>query len=644
MSKNVEIVNTRNRILSKNIYFSLDSENITHMNNNILVIGGSGCGKSFKFAKPNIMQLSSSFIITDPKGELCRDTAGFLEHHGYDVKVLNLLDMKKSSRYNPFDYVQNDVDVIKLIQNLIRNTTPKGASSGDPFWEKAEGMLLQSLFYYVWKEGVKNEKTGKIEHNIGAVLKLLTLAEFTEDRNGNKQPSELDHLMDELGKKDPMHPAVLNYNKVMRGAADTVRSIIISANARLAPIQSDEIVDFMSEDEMDIRSIGARKTVVFCVIPDVDKTYNFLVGLFYTQAFQQLYYAADFIYGGKLPVNVTFLLDEFANVALPDDFTSLLSTMRSRQISAIIIIQNYAQIKKLFEKDYETIQGNCDVMIFLGGNERGTHKEIEEAIGKQTIYKKSSGLTRGKNGSSSTNEDVMGRELMMASEVRKLRRNECIILINGYDAVRDKKIETWNHPLYPELKKYGGYQYDARLKRAARKRASREDTGVEFVSDDQLAMLKSHDRILMDEYNTQVKIADISGEEKPQKPELAIINLTFEQLLQLEIDDETGELNLDDILSQEQMQKNEQICLDKIAEEEAIEHDSHIDVKTELNGKEEAFLVAKLSKEGFSVPQQRLLLELFRKGTSFDEETIMYYFSPDMSEDDMKDYIEVMSM
>lgn len=201
MDKKVEIVNTRNRILSKNIYFSLDSENITHMNNNILVIGGSGCGKSFKFAKPNIMQLASSFIITDPKGELCRDTAGFLEHHGYDVKVLNLLDMKKSSRYNPFDYVQSDVDVIKLIQNLIRNTTPKGASPGDPFWEKAEGMLLQSLFYYVWKEGVKNEDTGKIEHNIGAVLKLLTLAEFTEDRNGNKQPSELDHLMDELAKR-----------------------------------------------------------------------------------------------------------------------------------------------------------------------------------------------------------------------------------------------------------------------------------------------------------------------------------------------------------------------------------------------------------------------------------------------------------
>lgn len=643
MDKKVEIVNTRNRILSKNIYFSLDSENITHMNNNILVIGGSGCGKSFKFAKPNIMQLASSFIITDPKGELCRDTAGFLEHHGYDVKVLNLLDMKKSSRYNPFDYVQSDVDVIKLIQNLIRNTTPKGASPGDPFWEKAEGMLLQSLFYYVWKEGVKNEDTGKIEHNIGAVLKLLTLAEFTEDRNGNKQPSELDHLMDELAKKNPKHPAVLNYNKVMRGAADTVRSIIISVNARLAPIQNDEIVEFMSEDEMDIRSIGARKTVIFCVIPDVDKTYNFLVGLFYTQAFQQLYYAADFIYDGKLPVNVTFLLDEFANVALPDDFTSLLSTMRSRQISAIIIVQNMAQLKKLFEKDYETIQGNCDVMIFLGGNERGTHKEIEEAIGKQTIYKKSYGVTRGKNGSSSSNEDTLGRELMMASEVRKLRRDECIILINGYDAIRDKKIETWNHPLFPELKKYGGYQYDARLKRAIKKKNQKNDTGIEFVSKDQLALLQSHDKILMDEYNTQVKIADISGEVRPEKPELAVINLTFEQLLQLDIDDDTGELNLDEIISQSQMEQNERKCLDKIAEDEAEMHENHIDVKAELNNKEEAFLIAKLGKEGFSVPQQRLLLGLFRKGSGMDEDTIMYYFSPDMSIEDMQDYIDVMS-
>ncbi len=644
MSSEVEIVNTRNRILSKNIYFSLDSENITHMNNNILVIGGSGCGKSFKFAKPNIMQLASSFIITDPKGELCRDTAGFLEHHGYDVKVLNLLDMKKSSRYNPFDYVQTDVDIIKLIQNLIRNTTPKGASPGDPFWEKAEGMFLQSIFYYVWKEGYKNEATGVVEHNIGAVLKLLQLAEFTEDRNGNKQPSELDHLMDELKKKNKNHPAVVNYDKVMRGAADTVRSIIISANARLAPIQNDEIVEFMSEDEMDIRAIGARKTVVFCVIPDVDKTYNFLVGLFYTQTFQQLYYAADFIYDGKLPVNVTFLLDEFANVALPDDFTSLLSTMRSRQISAIIIVQNYAQLKKLYEKDYETIQGNCDVMIFLGGNERGTHKEIEEAIGKQTIYKKSSGLTRGKNGSSSTNEDVMGRELMMSSEVRKLKRDECIILINGYDAVKDKKIETWNHPLFPELKKYGGYQYDARIKRAYAIKEKKSGSDIEFVSPDKMALLRSSDKIIMDEYKTQVKIADISGFEKPEEPETSIIKLSFEQLMQLELDEDTGEFNLDDVISAEEMEENNQTCLDMIEEEDEEEKENHIDVKNELNDKEEAFLVAKLSKEGFSVPQQRALLNFYRSGNSIDEETIIFYFSPDMSLEDMNDYITVMTM
>lgn len=643
LGSKVAVVNTRNRILSKNIYFSLDSENLTQMNNNILVIGGSGCGKSFKFAKPNIMQLSSSFIITDPKGELCRDTAGFLEHHGYEVKVLNLLDMKKSSRYNPFDYVQTDTDVIKLIQNLIRNTTPKGASPSDPFWEKAEGMFLQSIFYYVWKEGVKNEETGKVEHNIGAVLKLLDLAEFTEDRNGNKQPSQLDHLMDELEQKDPMHPAVLNYNKTMRGAADTVRSILISANSRLAPIQNKEIIEFMSEDEMDIRSIGARKTVVFCVIPDVDKTFNFLVGLFYTQTFQQLYFAADFVYGGKLPVNVTFLLDEFANVALPDDFTSLLSTMRSRQISSIIIVQNYAQLKKLYKDDYETIQGNCDVMIFLGGNERGTHKEIEEAIGKQTIYKKSHGISHGKNGSSSENEDVMGRELMMASEVRKLRRDECIILINGFDAVKDKKIETWNHPLYPELKKYGGYQYDARINRAIKKRNEAASNGVEFVPAEKLAILKSQDKVMMEEYNTQLKIADISGTEKPEKPDTYVKSITFEQLMMLDFDELMSDFDLDEFVSDDEMKQNEQECMEEIAIEDEQIHNSYIDIKSELNSRDEAFLVARLSKEGFLVPQQRLLLEFYRSG-NIDADTLFYYFSPDMDVQDMKDYIDVMSL
>lgn len=637
----VQIVNTRNRLLSKNIQMALDSENITHMNNNILVIGGSGCGKSFKFAKPNIMQLASSFIITDPKGELCRDTAGFLEHHGYDVKVLNLLDMKKSTRYNPFEYVQTDVDIIKLIQNLIRNTTPKGASPGDPFWEKSEGMLLQSLFYYVWKEGVYNEETQKNEHNIGAVLKLLSMAEFTEDRNGNKQPSELDHLMDELEKKDPMHPAVTNYNKVMRGAADTVRSIIISANSRLAPIQTPEIIDFMSEDEMDIRSIGTRKTVVFCVIPDVDKTYNFLVGLFYTQTFQQLYYTADFVYDGKLPVNVTFLLDEFANVALPDDFTSLLSTMRSRQISAIIIIQNYAQLKKLFKDDYETIQGNCDVMIFLGGNESGTHKEVSEAIGKQTIYKKSHGVSRGKNGSSSENEDTIGRELMMASEVRKLRRDECIVLINGYDAVKDKKIETWNHPLFPELKRYGGYQFDARITRAKRKKLMVSD--IEFVAQEKLDMLKSKDKLMLDEYNTQLKISDISGTEKPEKPDTFIKSITFEQLMNLEIDDVTGDLNIDEIISDAEMNDNEQACLNEIKEQEQQEYESHIDVKSELTSNDEVKLILKLGKEGYSVPQQRLLLGLYRASPEYDEDVILNYFTPDMDENDMEECIDIIT-
>lgn len=466
-----QIVNTRNRMLSQNIYMTLDTKK-TDRNNNILIVGGSGCGKSFKFAKPNILQMCGSYIITDPKGESCRDTAGFLYENGYNVKVLNLIQFAKSTRYNPFKYIRNDTDVIKLIGQLISNTTPKGASPNDPFWEKAEGLFLQSLFQYVWREGVEDDN-GVVQHNIGAVLQLLQEAEFKEDARGMKLDSKLDKRMSELEKKDKKHPAVIQYNKVMRGAADTVRSIIISANSRLAPIQSPEIIDLLSEDEFDIPSIGTQKTVVYCIIPDSDKTYNFLVGLFYSQTFNQLYYIADFVYDGPLPIHVTFLLDEFANVALPDDFCSLLSTMRSRNISAIIIIQNFGQLNALFKDNKDNIEGNCDTFIFLGGNESSTHEKVSKSIGKQTIYKKSTSISRGKNGSTSSSEDVLGREIMMPDEVRKLRRDECIVLINGFDAVKDKKIRTWEHPLYNQMVKASKrYTFDARIDRANRKKNS----------------------------------------------------------------------------------------------------------------------------------------------------------------------------
>ncbi len=461
--------NTKNRQLSQHLFMSLDTR-ITDLNNNVLVIGGAGAGKTYRFVKPQVLTLSSSFIFTDPKGELLRDCGGFLKDCGYEVKVLNLLNadgMKHSNHYNPFRYIQTGIDIEKLITNMIQNTTPKNSMQSDPFWEKAETMLWQALFYYVWEHEPMEQK------NIPRVLELLAMAEFEEDARGNKKKSRLDEMFDSLQEREqkrmekergegkipnPMDPAVAAYNGCMRGAADTVRSIIISANARLNPLKSPEVLELLRDDEMDIAEIGAgrnydkkTKTALFCVIPDNDKTFNFIVGMLYSQIFQELYYQADFNYGGKLPIHVTFMMDEFANVALPDGFTSLLSTMRSREISSVIIIQNMAQIKELFEKSWETITGNCDSLIYLGGNEQETHKYISEALGKATIEKRSNGQTLGRQGSSSRNFDETGRELMLPDEVRRTDGKKCIVLIKGYPPILEDKIETYKHPLFYKM-------------------------------------------------------------------------------------------------------------------------------------------------------------------------------------------------
>ena len=436
-NKNTCIVNTRNRILSQNIQMSLNTRH-TDLNNNVLVIGGSGAGKTYRFVKPQLMQMNGSYIITDPKGELYRDTSNFLRQNGYEVKVINLLSeeqMKKSSHFNPFLYIKNEVDILKLITNLIKNTTPEGSSTNDPFWEKAEGMGLQALFYYVWLEGVPENiweyklPSGEDDrkrildaihdpdvpkvHNVRAVMELLKFAEFKEDpKTGAKQDSTLDIIMRELEYENPNHKAVLNYNKVMRGAADTVRSIIISMNARLAPVESEAILSILDEDEIDIELIGTRRTAIYCVIPDNDTTYNFLIGILYNMMFQRLYYEADFVHGGSLPVSVTFLLDEFDNVALPENFLSLLSTMRSRNISSVIIIQDLSQLKTRYKDGaHEKILANCDTWIYLGGNGPATQKELSEMMGKATIDKRTSGETLGKQGNSSRNYDVIGRDV-----------------------------------------------------------------------------------------------------------------------------------------------------------------------------------------------------------------------------------------
>lgn len=387
-----------------------------------------------------------------------------LKNNGYNVKVINLLEMEKSDCYNPFSYIREETDVVKLITNLISNTTPKGATPSDPFWEKAEGLFLQAIFYYVWLE----EPPAK--RNFETVLQLLGEAEVTEQN----KPSKLDvrmKFLEESSSLGAAHPAVKQYNKCMRGAGDTVRSIIISANSRLAFLENKQVLRLLSRDDLNLAELGIgvdgdkeTKTALFCVIPDSDKSYNFIIGMLYTQIFQELYYQADFNCGGRLPIHVTFMLDEFANVALPDDYCSLLSTMRSREISSIIIIQNFAQLKALFKDTWETIPGNCDTFIYLGGNEQSTHKYVSELLGKGTIDKKSSGETKGKQGSSSRNYDVLGRELFTPDEVRKLDNKKCIIFIRGFDPIIDNKFIPFIHPAFDQTADGKGKPYVHNLK------------------------------------------------------------------------------------------------------------------------------------------------------------------------------------
>ena len=480
----VFVCNKMNRQLSQNLYMSLDTR-VSNLNNNVLVVGGTRSGKTFRFVKPQLLAMGTSFVVTDPKGEILRDCGGFLRKHGYRVTVLNLLNaetMKTSNHYNPFRYIRTGIDIEKLIQNMITNTTDKNATASDPFWKDAETTLWQALFYYVWEHEPADRK------NIPRVLELLSKADFETDAHGNKKKSELDRMFDLLemeegeriqkerreGRKEkPMDPAVVAYNQCMRGAADTVRTIIQCANARLTRLKSPEILDLLRDDEMDIQEIGCgrdydgkTKTALFCVIPDNDKTFNFIVGMLYSQIFQELYFQADFRYGGKLPVHVTLILDEFYNVALPDDYCSLLSTMGGREISSVIIIQNMAQIQERFEKIWQAIPGNCCTLVYLGGNENESHKYLSEELGDGTIRKYSNGVTTGRNGSGSRNYDEVGRKLMLPDEVRRVDGTKCIVLIQGFQPVLDDKIRTAEHPLFYEMD--GTYVHDPERDRQIR--------------------------------------------------------------------------------------------------------------------------------------------------------------------------------
>ena len=428
---------SENKLMTQNVSIGINAKK--HRRNlNTLVCGGSGAGKTRFYCKPNLMQANTSFVILDPKGEIVRDVGKLLETKGYEIKVLDLISMEKSHCYNPFVYLQNDNDIQRLVTNLFKSTTPKGSQSNDPFWDTAASMLLLALVFYLHYEAPPDEQ------NFAMVMELLRNGDIDEDNEA--EGSVLDDLFALLEYENPNHIALKYYKSYRSGSAKTLKSIQITLAARLEKFNLDSLAALTSTDELDLQSLGERKVALFALIPDNDTSFNFLVSILYTQLFQQLFFVADFKYRGALPVHVHFLMDEFANVSLPDDFDKILSVMRSRGVSVSIILQNLAQLKALFEKQWESIVGNCDEFVYLGGNEQSTHKYVSELLGKETIDTNSYGRSDGMRGNFSTNFQVAGRELLTADEVRMLDNQYAIVFIRGERPVLDFKYDLLTHP------------------------------------------------------------------------------------------------------------------------------------------------------------------------------------------------------
>ena len=404
---------------------------------NVLVIGGSGAAKTRSFVLPNILTANTNYVITDPKSEVLLATGGYLKEQGYAVRVLNLVNLEQSDGYNPFRYLRDEKDVLKLVNNLIQSTTPKGSHESDPFWTKAETALLQAIILMLFQEAPEYEQ------NFSMVMRVLEYAEVREEDEGHVSP--LDLLFESIERRKPDSVAVRQYKVFKLAAGKTAKSILVSTAVRLAPFNLPQIQALTDHDDMNLYTLGEKEVALYAVIPDNDNTFNFLVSLLYAQAFQALYYSADQIHHGPLPRHVRFVLDEFAAMPLPG-FTRELATMRSRSISASVIIQNMAQIKELYKDSWETIPGNCDTILYLGGNESSTHKYVSEMLGKATIDTKTRGQTKGKSGSYSTNFQISGRELLTPDEVRKLDNRYALLFIRGASPVMDEKYDLMHHP------------------------------------------------------------------------------------------------------------------------------------------------------------------------------------------------------
>lgn len=430
--------NGKNVILTKRVSIGLDG--YKHRRNlNILVVGGSGSGKTRFFCKPGIMSVNSSYLIVDPKGEMLRSTGYLLKEEGYDIKVFDLIHPRQSDGYNPFTYIRDDPDVLKLMDNLVKNTTPPKGASNDPFWEKAEIALDSALMLYLLYEAPVEEQ------NFEMLMFMLECARVMEEDEQYQSP--LDLLFQTLEERDPSHIAVREYKVYKQAAGKTAKSILVTASVRLAAFIFPQYAAMMQTDEMDFASMGERKRAIFCVIPVNDGSMNYLVSMLLTQCFQQLYLRADERYNGRLPMPVRVIQDEWANVAQPDSYPKVLATCRSYNIGINIIVQNIQSIKALYKDEWEGIIGNCDTLLFLGGGNEPTSLEfVSKLLGKETVHTRTRGQTKGRSGSSSVNYQQTGRDLMTPDEIRMLPTNDALLFIRGEKPVRDKKYDIKKHP------------------------------------------------------------------------------------------------------------------------------------------------------------------------------------------------------
>ena len=440
-----------NVILTQHLQMGLDGRK--HRRNLLqIVIGGSGAGKTRFVIKPNIYLANTSYLVTDPKGEVARASVPLLLQKGYSIRIFDLVDPEHSDCYNPFHYIRKDADVFRLIDNFIKNTTPKSAHQSDPFWEKSETALFSALMLYLLHEAPSEEQNMEM---------ILTMIEFGGAKEEDEEyQSPLDLLFEALEEEEPDHIAVREYHIFKQAAGKTAKSILVSAAVRLSVFTLPEIQRLTSRDDLELEKLGDRKQAIFCIIPDSnDNSLNFLVGMLYTQAFQELYYQADKVQKGALKVPVRFLFDEFANVSLPDGYERLQSTMRSRNIMSTIILQNISQLKALFKDSWEGIIGNADCFLYLGGNEKESHKYVSDLLGKQSLTYQTTSMGRGRNGSMSTSTQLMGRELMTPDEVRMLDNGKAIVLIRGESPVIDDKYDLMKHPNIKETEDGGAPPY-----------------------------------------------------------------------------------------------------------------------------------------------------------------------------------------